>query len=104
MKFALFLAVLMGTSWVAHSIGYKNGLKASPAYAASKERELNLRETEFADFQKRAYEYSLPTINECLPVVEQFDGDIGQLCVDLYMQDENERDSGENRDPDHRGR
>ena len=87
MKLLTQLGLVAMVAWLAHSIGFDSGLEASDAYVELRRDELLLREAQYLEDIKRAAEYSLPTREECVPVMEgEEDIDVYEFCVSLVNQ------------------
>ena len=76
------LVCLVVINYLAYSLGYTRGLRASPEYCRlliEKERFAKSKEVE----ELRSLAYTPPTKDECVPVMNGFEVDEYTFCEDL---------------------
>jgi hypothetical protein len=98
----LALVCLVVIGYLAYSVGYTRGLKASPEYSRlliEKERFANSKEVE----ELRSRAYAAPTQEECVPVMSGVEVDEYTFCEDLLgerMMRDQEASQDSDREPE----
>jgi hypothetical protein len=84
------IVILFAAIWLSYNLGYESGLNSAPQVTLQMQKDAIARAQQHDEFM-RSLGHSEPDLTECLALTRGFDGDIEEMCIAFFEDEENAR-------------